>query len=81
MLPSGLTYTELIPEHLREPLLHAPVFYNDEDDLFRKLRKLLMGESKGLPLQTLRNVNAHLDWKKRIAKFDDLFETIQQGNS
>ena len=76
MLPAGLTYTELVPEHLREPLLHAPVFYYDEDDLFKKLRKLLMGDSKGLPIQTLRNINAHLDWQKRITKFDEVFETI-----
>lgn len=76
MLPAGLTYTELVPENLREPLLHAPVFYNDEDDLFKKLRKLVTGDSRSLPLSTLRNINAHLDWQKRISKFDDLFDGI-----
>ncbi len=78
LLPSGLTYTELIPEHLREPLLHAPVFYNNEDDLFKKLRKLVTGESRPLPVNTLRNINAHLDWQKRISRFDELFATCSQ---
>lgn len=76
LLPSSLTYPELIPEHLREPLLHAPVFYHNEDDLFKKLRKLVIGESRPLPLNTLRNINNHLDWHKHIHRFDDTFEEI-----
>ncbi|HAC14560.1 MAG TPA: DUF3524 domain-containing protein, partial [Bacteroidetes bacterium] len=54
------------------------VFYNDEDDLFKKLRKLVLGESKALPVQTLRNINAHLDWQKRITRFDELFDSIKK---
>lgn len=76
LLPSGLTYPELIPGHLREPLLHAPVFYNDEDDLFKKLRKLVTGELRSLPLSSLRNINNHLDWQKQIHRFDETFDEI-----
>jgi glycosyltransferase involved in cell wall biosynthesis len=78
MLPNGLTYTELVPESLREPLLHAPVFYNNEDDLFRKLRKLVIGESRVLPLASLRNINKHLDWPNHIIEFDELFEQLHR---
>ncbi|KPQ00590.1 MAG: Glycosyltransferase [Bacteroidetes bacterium HLUCCA01] len=76
LLPSGLTYPELVPQSLREPLLHAPVFYDNEDDLFKKLRKLLNGESRPLPLASLRNINAHLDWSQHILEFDELFDRV-----
>ena len=76
MLPSGLTYTELVPETLREPLLHASVFYDNEDDLFKKLRKLVLGDARPLPLSSLRNINSHLDWKQRVLDFDELFSAL-----
>ena len=74
LLPDGLTYTELIPQPLREPLLHASVIYKDEDDLFKKLRRLLRAEVRTLPLASLRNINAHLDWSRHILEYDELFE-------
>lgn len=75
-LPNGLTYPELVPESLREPLLHASVFYQNEDDLFRKLRSVLIGDTRPLPKSTLQGINRHLDWSIRVGKFDDLFEEI-----
>lgn len=76
MLPNRLTYPELVPPELREPLLHAAVFYNDEDDLFKKMRKLINGHTRPLPLASLRNINAHLDWSRHIVEYDELFEQI-----
>lgn len=74
MVPERLTYPELIPESLHSPLLHAPVFYSSEDDLFRKMRRLLLGKVKRLPAPTLRRVNRHLDWQKHILRLDDMME-------
>lgn len=74
MVPERLTYPELIPESLHAPLLHAPVFYSSEDELFRKMRRLLLGESKPLPKATLKRINRHLDWQKHITAIDDMLE-------
>ena len=40
LLPDRLTYPELVPEPLHRPLLHAPVLYGTEDDLFETLRSI-----------------------------------------
>ncbi len=77
VLPRDLTYPELIPKSLQEPLLHGPVFYEDDTDLFRKMKKLLDGYHKKLPLQTLQAVNLHLDWSVIINTYDDLLERIK----
>jgi hypothetical protein len=50
------------------------VIYKDEDDLFKKLRRLLRAEVRTLPLASLRNINAHLDWSRHILEYDELFE-------
>ncbi|MCH8568469.1 MAG: DUF3524 domain-containing protein [Balneolales bacterium] len=76
LVPNGLTYPELIPESLHEPLLHASVFYNNEDDLFKKLRNILTGKTKPLPVRTLKGINKHLNWKKHIRLMDQLLETV-----
>ncbi|HKJ30546.1 MAG TPA: DUF3524 domain-containing protein [Balneolales bacterium] len=76
VLPDGLTYTELIPEHLRHPLLHAPVFFETEDELFHVLRSILKGDAKPLPKASLQGINKHLDWGVMIHKYDTLFEEI-----
>lgn len=76
ILPDGLTYTELIPAHLRQPLLHAPVFYNTEDELFLILKRILTGEAKPLPKTSLKSINKHLDWGVMIQQYDSLFEEI-----
>ena len=81
MVPRDLTYTELIPESLHEPLLHAPVFYEDEDDLYRKMRRLLLNRVKPLPKRTLKNINRHLDWQRNCRKMDDLLEQVIKRKS
>ncbi|MEX0679908.1 MAG: DUF3524 domain-containing protein [Balneolales bacterium] len=78
VLPRSLTYPELIPHSLHEPLLHGPVFYDDETDLFRKLKKLLEGTHKILPLTTLQSINRHLDWSENIRKYDDVLEEVKK---
>ncbi|MEX1136388.1 MAG: DUF3524 domain-containing protein [Balneolales bacterium] len=76
LLPTGLTYPELIPKNLKEPLLHGPVFYEDEDDLYHKLKDFLNGKEKLLPKTTLQGINRHMDWKYAVTNFDDLFEAM-----
>ncbi len=74
LLPDRLSYPELIPEALHRPLLHTPVLYDDDDDLFRIAARLLRGESRPLPDGTLRSIGAHLDWPVHVAAYDDLLE-------
>ena len=74
LLPNRLTYPEMIPEHLHTPLLHAPVLYEDEEGLFEILRSILSGDQRPLPLDTLRGIPEHLDWKRHAADYDALFE-------
>ena len=74
LVPNSLHYPELIPESLHDPLLHAPVLYETEDDLFHHLKELLTGKTKSLPKNSLQNINRHLDWSKRIKDFDKLFD-------
>lgn len=74
LVPNRLHYPELIPETLHKPLLHAPVLYNSEDDLFHYLKDLLTGETQPLPKSSLQQINRHLDWSQRIGKYDDMFE-------
>lgn len=78
ILPRSLTYPELIPISLHEPLLHGPVFYDDETDLFRKMKKLLDGTYKKLPLGTLQTINRDLHWARIITRYDDIFEQIKK---
>lgn len=74
LVPNQLHYPELIPEGLHKPLLHAPVLYDTEDDLFHYLKDLLTGKNDPLPKKSLQNINKHLDWSQRISKFDAMFE-------
>ncbi len=76
LVPNRLHYPELIPEHLQRPLLHAPVLYNNEDELFRHLRDLLSGKTKPLPGASLKTINRHLDWSEKAVEFDDLFDEL-----
>lgn len=78
VLPSDLTYPELIPENLKQPLLHSPIFYDSEDELFVILKRLLKGETKPLPKASLQRINMHLDWSAIIKEYDDLFESIAE---
>ncbi len=74
LLPARLHYPELIPQSLQKPLLHAPVLYETEDDLFRYLKDLITGGTKPLPKNSLQTINAHLDWDNKIDEFDQVFE-------
>ncbi|MEX1211561.1 MAG: DUF3524 domain-containing protein [Balneolaceae bacterium] len=76
LVPNRLHYPELIPEPLHNPLLHAPVLYEDEDELFRHLRDLLMGRTRPLPKSSLQGINRHLDWSRMIYPYDELFEEL-----
>lgn len=78
LLPNRLHYPELIPKGLHSPLLHAPVLYDTEDDLFHYLKDLLTGVTQPLPKASLQNINKHLDWSKRIDKYDLMFEECLQ---
>ena len=78
VLPNSLTYPELIPDHLKNPLLHSPVMYDNEEELFKIMRKLLLGETKPLPETSLQKVNQSMDWKYSVAHFDKVFEDIIQ---
>lgn len=74
LLPNRLHYPELIPDHLHDPLLHASVLYETEDDLFHHLRDLIMGKDQPLPKTSLQKVNRQLDWPKHVKEYDAMFE-------
>ncbi|MCW9706415.1 tRNA-queuosine alpha-mannosyltransferase domain-containing protein [Fodinibius salsisoli] len=74
LVPNRLHYPELVPQSLHKPLLHAPVLYETEDDLFHYLKDLLTNQTDPLPKASLQNINKHLDWSKRIEEYDAMFE-------
>lgn len=74
LLPNRLAYPELIPEHLHRPLLHAPTLYENEDELFEIMRRILKGEERPLPVETLWEIPTHLNWAQHVKAFDALFE-------
>ena len=74
VLPDRLTYPELIPAALHRPLLHAPVLYDTEDDLFETLRRVLTQRDHRLPPAVLREVVEPLAWSRHIEAYDALFE-------
>ena len=76
LLPNRLTYPELIPERLHRPLLHAPVLYEDENELFEILRRILTAEEQPLPPPVLRAIPEGLAWPEQIGAYDVLFETV-----
>jgi len=78
MVPMDLTYPELIPASLHEPLLHAPVFYEGEDDLFKKMKRLLDHKVKPLPPATLKSINRHLDWHTHVLEIDQNLEKVSK---
>ena len=79
LLPDRLTYPELIPQNLHRPLLHAPVLYGSEDDLFATLRRLLDGSDHRLPADVLQQIPADVAWPAQAPRFDDLFEELGTG--
>lgn len=81
LVPNRLHYPELIPSNLHKPLLHAPVIYDTEDDLFKYLKDLLTGTTKPLPKSSLQNINRHLDWGMMVDRYDSLFEDLKETKS
>ena len=80
LLPNRLSYPELVPESLHYPLLHAPVLYEDEDDLFRIMTRILKGEERPLPAATLRSIPERLEWGTHIKDYDFLLDTIEANH-
>ncbi|MEX2600784.1 MAG: DUF3524 domain-containing protein [Balneolaceae bacterium] len=76
LVPERLHYPELIPESLHNPLLHAPILYKTEDELFKHLKGLLTGETKPLPKPSLQNINRHMDWSRKAGDYDQLFDEL-----
>jgi glycosyltransferase involved in cell wall biosynthesis len=74
LLPARLSYPEIIPESLHRPLLHAPILYDDDDAAFRLMMRLLKGEDRVLPLESLRGIVQHLDWSQHIQHYDRVIE-------
>src|SRR5690625_5871217 len=81
LVPARLHYPELIPETLHNPLLHAPVLYETEDDLFHPLKDLLTGTTRPLPKASLQNINKHLAWSRMIGRYDELFDELKKTKS
>ena len=81
LLPNRLSYPELIPESLHSPLLHAPILYEDDDELFNMMARILKGEERPLPISTLKDISGHLEWSQHACHFDDLFEQIGAAKS
>lgn len=79
VLPNRLSYPELIPESLHKPLLHAPVLYNDDEELFRIMFEILRGEERPLPPNTLRSMLEHLDWPGHVGHFDEMLEEVAES--
>ncbi|MCY4158901.1 MAG: DUF3524 domain-containing protein [Bacteroidetes bacterium] len=76
LLPNRLSYPELIPANLHRPLLHAPVLYDSEEELYSTMKELLMGEERALPPETLRRVVDRLDWSIHVKQYDNLLESL-----
>jgi glycosyltransferase involved in cell wall biosynthesis len=76
VLPNKLHYPELIPDGLKKPLLHGQVLYNDDDELFYVLKKLLGKTDQTLPKSSLQNINKKFDWSIMIRQYDRLFDSI-----
>ena len=76
LVPKALHYPDLIPNHLHNPLLHASVLYENEDELFSYLRSILNSDAKCLPKSSLQKINRHLDWSEMITTYDQLFENM-----
>ena len=76
LLPNRLSYPELIPDALHRPLLHSPTLYQDEEELFKTMFRILKREEKPLPVESLREVGKHLDWRHHVKHYDALFASV-----
>lgn len=76
VLPNRLSYPELIPNRLHQPLLHAPTLYDTSTDAIDLCAALLQGDARPLPLGTLRTISTPYDWTNRHASLDAAFEDV-----
>ena len=76
LLPNRLTYPELMPASLHRPLLHAPVLYDTDDELFDILKQVLRGADQRLPASVLREVVEPLAWSRQIDAYDAMLESV-----
>ena len=76
LLPNRLTYPELIPEALHHPLLHAPILYDSDDDLFEILRRILTGKERPLPTSVIAEIPEPFAWPEQVEAYDALFESL-----
>ncbi len=76
VLPNRLSYPELIPDRLHDPLLHAPTLYDTPDDALALCTALLNGNARPLPPRTLHEIPAPFDWSTRADAFDDAFAAL-----
>ncbi len=81
ILPNRLSYPELIPESLHSPLLHAPILYEDEEELFAVMGRILKGEERPLPVISLKEISEHLEWSDHVKHFDALFEQVAHSGT
>ena len=79
LLPERLSYPELIPDSLHRPLLHAPILYKDDEDLFSAMTRILRGDERPLPLSTLKDIPKHLEWNNHVDRYDDLLDEVVQS--
>jgi glycosyltransferase involved in cell wall biosynthesis len=77
VLPNRLSYPELIPERLHDPLLHAPTLYDTPDDALTLCTTLLDGTARPLPPRTLHAIPDRFDWSTRAPVFDDAFAALR----
>lgn len=76
VLPNRLSYPELIPDRLHDPLLHAPTLYDTPNEALALCKALLDGHARPLPLRTLRRIPKRFDWTRRGADFDEAFAAL-----
>ncbi len=78
LLPRRLTYPELIPDQLHRPLLHAPILYETDDDLFEIMRRILTGQERPLPESVLAEIPEPFAWPIHVHAYDTLLESVGQ---
>ena len=61
--------------------MHAPVLYEDEEDLFQIMVEILKGRERPLPPSTLRSILEPLDWPAHVANYDQMLEEVVQARA
>lgn len=77
VLPHRLSYPELVPDRLHDPLLHAPTLYDTPEDALALLKGLLSDTLRPLPKRTLYDIPAQFDWPRRASAFDRAFTALE----